>query len=41
MFSKVIWVNIDSETAEILKKGDFEFWVWASHFIMIWNMTVR
>ena len=22
MFSKFIWVNIDSETAEIYKKGD-------------------
>ena len=31
--------NIDSETAE--KKGDFEFWAWAPHFIMIWNITVR
>ena len=22
-------------------KRDFEFWAWASHFIMIWNITVR
>ena len=37
---KVYLSNIDSETAEILKKrrnkrGDFEFWAWAPHFIMI------
>ena len=39
---KVYLKNIDSETAE--KKGgkrDFEFWAWAPHFIMIWNITVR
>ena len=30
---KVYLSNIDSETAE--KKGDFEFWAWAPHFIMI------
>ena len=36
-----IYGNIDSETAEIYKKGDFEFWAWAPHFIMIWNITVR
>ena len=38
---KVYLSNIDSETAEIWIKRDFEFWVWASHFIMIWNITVR
>ena len=38
---KVYLSNIDSKTAEIHKKGDFEFWAWASHFIMIWNITVR
>ena len=32
---KVYLSNIDSETAEILIKRDFEFWAWASHFIMI------
>ena len=32
--------NIDSETAEILKRGDFEFWTLAPHFSMIWNETV-
>ena len=32
---KVYLSNIDSETAEIFKKGDFEFWAWAPHFIMI------
>ena len=37
---KVYLSNIDSETAEIYKKGDFEFWAWAPHFIMIWNITV-
>ena len=35
---KVYLSNIDSETAEILIKRDFEFWAWASHFIMIWNI---
>ena len=38
---KVYLSSIDSETAEIYKKGDFEFWVWAPHFIMIWNITIR
>ena len=32
---KVYLSNIDSETAEISIKRDFEFWAWASHFIMI------
>ena len=32
---KVYLINIDPETAAILIKGDFEFWSWASHFIMI------
>ena len=39
---KVYLSNIDSETVEIVfEKGDFEFWAWAPHFIMIWNITVR
>ena len=38
---KVFLSNIDSELAEIKIKRDFEFWAWASHFIMIWNITVR
>ena len=33
---KVYLSNIDSETVEIFfKKGDFEFWPWAPHFMMI------
>ena len=32
MFSEFILSNIDSETAEIFKKGDFEFWAWAPLF---------
>ena len=31
---KVYLSNIDSETADILNKGDIEFWAWAPHFIM-------
>ena len=27
--------KIDPETAEIYIKRDFEYWAWASHFIMI------
>ena len=37
---KVYLSNIDSEKAEIFFKGDFQFWAWAPHFIMIWNITV-
>ena len=37
---KVYLSNIDLETAGE-KKGDFEFWAWAPHSIMIWNITVR
>ena len=32
---KVYLSNIDSETAEIKINTVFEFWAWASHFIMI------
>ena len=39
MFSKFIWVTLIQKQQK--KKRDFEFWAWASHFIMIWNITVR
>ena len=44
MFSKFIWVTLIQKQQKYKKrrkKGDFEFWAWASHFIMIWNITVR
>ena len=34
---KLYLSNIESETAEIFLKRDFEFWAWAPHFIMIWK----
>ena len=41
MFSKFIWVTlIQKQQKYILKKGDFEYWAWAPHFVMIWNITV-
>ena len=44
MFSKFIWVTL-IQKQQIYKnrtnKRDFEFWAWAPHFIMIWNITVR
>ena len=40
---KVYLSNIDSETAEMYQKGDFEVWacMGTARFIMIWNITVR
>ena len=40
MFSKFIWVTLIQEQQKYIKR-DFEFWAWASHFIMIWNITIR
>ena len=38
-FSKFILVTLIQKQQKY-KKGDFEFWAWAPHFIMIWNITV-
>ena len=38
MFSKFIWVTLIQKQQKYKIKRDFEFWAWASHFIMIWNI---
>ena len=41
MFSQFIWVTLIQKQQKKKRKGAFEFWAWAPHFIMIWNITVR
>ena len=41
MFSKFIWITLIQKQQKYELKKDFEFWAWASHFIMIWNITVK
>ena len=38
---KVYMSNMIQKQQKYNKEGDFEFWTWAPHLIMIWNITVK